>query len=76
MQMNSRTVYAKKGFFEDRWVKKVLEHGLIDVIGSDAHNVSSRPCHLQKAYDYLCSHFDEEYADQLCSLNARKLLKL
>lgn len=76
MQMNAATIIEKHGFFERKWFKDVLELDLIDVIGSDAHNDTSRPCEMGMAFAYIRDHFDEEYANDLCGGNARKILQL
>ena len=48
MQMNANTVLMKKGFFADRWTRKMLDEGYIDCIATDAHNTTSRPCRMRE----------------------------
>lgn len=76
MQMNCNTVLSKKGFFQDRWTRKMIESGFIDYVASDAHNTSSRPCSMQKCYDMLWEKYGQETADTLCYDNQMKLLQL
>lgn len=76
MQMNARTVYEKHGFLNDLWARKVLDNGYIDMIGTDAHNTSSRACNMKECYEYLCSRYDESYANKLCGGNQRRILHL
>ena len=75
-QMNARTVYEKQGFLTDRWKRKLLDAGLVDMVSSDAHNVASRPCNILKAREALRDGWGEETADRLCGGCARELLSL
>ncbi len=76
MQMNANTIIRKKGFFTERWVRKMLESGYIDCVGTDAHNTSTRPCSMRLCHEMLRSRYGEETADQLCGGFARELLGL
>lgn len=51
MQMNANTVLMKKGFFADRWTRKMLDEGYIDCIATDAHNTTSRPCRMRECFE-------------------------
>ena len=76
MQMNARTVYEKQGFLTDRWKRKLLEGGMIDMVASDAHNTSSRSCNLLQARESLRKAYGAETADRLCGGAAAELLAL
>ncbi len=76
MQMNARTVYTKQGFLTDRWKKKAIGDGLIDMIASDAHNTGDRPCNMLKAWEWLRDAYDTETADWLCGGSQTELLEL
>ena len=76
IQMNARTIYEKQGFLTDRWKRKLLEGDLIDMVASDAHNVSSRPCNVLRAWEWLRDKFGGETADRLCGAAAAELLAL
>lgn len=65
-QMNANTVLRARGLLGDRWVKRMLRENVIDLVASDAHNVSSRPCALGQAYTFLQKQFGAEMADRLC----------
>ncbi|MCR5292411.1 MAG: hypothetical protein K6E28_05945 [Eubacterium sp.] len=41
---------------------------------TDAHNVSSRPCMMQRCYDTLTSEWGEETARRLCISTPQQLL--
>lgn len=74
MQMNANTVITKKGFFEDRWVRKTLENGYIDCVATDAHNLHSRRCKMQECYEVLANRYDIDTAEELCGGFQRRFL--
>lgn len=76
MQMNCNTVVSKKGFLMDRFVRRMLENGYIDMVGSDAHNVASRPCNMRACYDWLAARYGQEMAGRLCGGNQAELLMI
>jgi len=74
MQMNVNTVMNKQGLLTELWKKHVFAEGWIDIVASDAHNTTSRPCRLGKAYHWIAEHFDDEFADWLCCGAATEIL--
>lgn len=76
IQINAGTFLSPHGFFEKRWLRKVMENGLCDIAATDAHNTDSRPCRLRKCYDLLASEWGRETADKLCIENPARLLNL
>ena len=76
IQINTNTVLSKTGFFQKRWLKKVLEKGLCDVIASDAHNTSFRSCKMKECYKLLKQEWGKQMADDLCVNNPLRLLGL
>ena len=75
-QVNARTIAEKQGFMTDRWKRKLLDADLIDLVSSDAHNVTSRPCNVLKAWEALSATHGSETADRLCGGCAREILSL
>lgn len=67
-QMNCSSVLGGKGWLRDRQAKRALEEDLIDVIATDAHNTSSRPPKMQKAYEWLEKEYGREYAQLLTGI--------
>jgi len=63
-QMNCQTAIRCEGFFKKRFVKQMLKEGMIDALGTDAHNVSSRPARMKEAYEILHSEYGA-YADEM-----------
>lgn len=70
IQMNCSTVIGGKGLLNDHRNRKLLDEGLIDVIGTDAHNTSSRPTQMRAAYNWLEKKYGGSYAAELMGLNA------
>lgn len=57
-QVNANTFLHSRGFFKNRWLRRVLEDNLIDLVASDAHNTDTRPCRLGEAKQVLTRLFD------------------
>ena len=53
------------GFWANRFLRKMFEHGMIDAVATDAHNVSSRPARMKAARAALARQYGEDYACRL-----------
>ena len=69
IQMNCSTVVGGKGLIHDHRNRKLIDEGLIDVIATDAHNLTSRPTQMQQAYAWLEKKYGADYAAELTGLN-------
>lgn len=58
-----------------RWCRKQLKDGRVHFLGTDMHNMSSRPPQTEKACAWMERHLDRETLEALCYGNAEKLLK-
>lgn len=62
---NGILMQSNASFFIDFFKKKkainLLKSGKIHFIGSDCHNMTSRPPELQKAYDYISQKLGKEF---------------
>lgn len=67
-QMNCSTILGEKGFFVNRFCKRLLRNGLLDAVATDAHNIDSRPVRMKEAYRLLCKEYGKEYATRLTGL--------
>jgi len=76
MQMDTDTVTMKNGFFTQRWVRRMLDEGCIDVVATDAHDLIRRVCRMQHCYDLLRTNYGQEYAETLCIHNPKALLEI
>ena len=64
-QVNCSTIIRCKGFFVRRFMRRMLDYELIDAVASDAHNTTSRPLQMRKAWSILRRDYGSEYARQL-----------
>ncbi len=64
-QVNCSTVVDPGGFWSRRRLDRWLRDGLVDIVASDAHNVSSRPIRIVAAYERLKAQYGKEAADRL-----------
>lgn len=64
-QVNCSTIIDPKGFFVRHFVQKMLKLRMIDAVASDAHNTSSRPLRMKKAWTVLKKRCGRAYARQL-----------
>ncbi|MBQ0102275.1 MAG: hypothetical protein KBT31_05730, partial [Firmicutes bacterium] len=53
IQVDSMSVFGGWGFSSKLRSRKILKNYCADVVGSDGHNLSSRPPILAKCYDYV-----------------------
>lgn len=64
-QMNTSSVLGGKGFWMDRFCRFLLKEGLVDAVASDAHNTTTRPTRMRKAYLEIKRQYGGGYADYL-----------
>ena len=48
---------------------RLLEKRWVHFIATDAHNTTSRPPHMKKAYEVIAKRYGRSYADLLCLHN-------
>ena len=63
--MNCSTLLKDKGYRLHRFCQWMLEHDLVDALGTDAHNTSSRRAKMKAAWKYLKWEYGSSYAEQL-----------
>lgn len=63
MQVNA-SYFADFG--TKRKALRLLENGMVHMIGSDCHNMTSRPPLITRAYDVIRKKFGDEWIDQMC----------
>ena len=71
-------VYSVKQENYDRIKKRVrslLEHHLVDFVGSDAHGMQHRPPSYTPGAEYMYENYDRLYVDRILQDNAVKLLQ-
>ena len=63
-QVNCSTVLEPGGFWRRRRLDSWFQNELVDIVASDAHNLSSRPIRIGKAYELLRQQYGKEAADR------------
>ena len=68
-QVNCSTIIEGKGFAVNRFCKRLLNDRLIDAVGTDAHNIDTRPIRMMEAYEVLVDEYGAAYADYLTGVD-------
>jgi protein-tyrosine phosphatase len=55
---------------------ELLRAGRVDLLGSDAHGIESRRCHLREAADLIEAHFGADVRTELTERQPAKLVRL
>ncbi len=74
-QVNASTFLRRQGFWLRRFLKRMMETGLVDFIASDAHNLSSRKVNLSDAFKEVSKRYGEETASRLLGSNGKAMVK-
>ncbi len=62
MQMNA-DAFVGRGFFERRRIFRLVEYGLVQFIGSDTHNMTSRKPNIADSVGVIRERFGEEFLE-------------
>lgn len=74
IQLTARSVTGEFGRRPKYWSDRMLEEGRVDIIASDAHNITSRPPGLSKARDFVLERFGQETAARIFETNPYVIL--
>lgn len=75
LQVDAQALLGGFGFLTRRQSKALLAEGLVDLIGSDAHDVKHRPPELSECFQYIQKKYGTDYAEAVCGRNALRLLQ-
>lgn len=73
IQANADSILGYSGWKTKRFLKRLLKQGLIDMIGSDAHDMQERTPGMEKCMKYLNKRLDSTYCEQLFGGNAQQV---
>lgn len=65
IQVNADSVIGEEGRLVRKRIRKMMEQGLVDFIGSDAHNTTDRACHLKRCADEIEKNFGSSEVKRL-----------
>lgn len=74
IQLNADSIVGDSGFSVKMAVKRFLKHGLVDFIGSDAHDDLNRRPVLSACYRYIAKKYGEDYAEEIMCDNPIRLI--
>lgn len=74
IQVNAGSIVGEAGWRIRCFTHKLLKEGLIDYIGTDAHNIDGRKPAIKKCAAYLYKTCKHSYADAILFANAEKRL--
>lgn len=75
LQLDAQSLLGGLGWGSKTRGRRLLDAYLIDLIASDAHDLSQRPPQLSACYDYVSNRCGREYAEDLFWYNPLHILK-
>lgn len=75
IQVNAGSFLREDGFKVKRFCKKLLSYGMVDLVGSDCHDLKKRVPRMAECAAWLEKKAGPEYARRLMQTNAEKILE-
>lgn len=74
-QMNAESILG--GFLDEnvRWCRRLLKHGYISFLGTDAHNLNNRAPHMRDALEWMYKKLDRSYVDAVIQKYPAQMLE-
>lgn len=74
LQVNAGAIKGFEGFGKRRLIKYLLKNQLVDVVATDAHNLTNRKPNLKNAYKSVLKKYGKAYADLIFYENPKKII--
>lgn len=75
MQVNAESIIGKAGWGIKRFSRSLMEHGMLDFVGSDAHGTSSRVPGMGAVAEYMEKKMGLAYTEQILINNPSEIIK-
>lgn len=75
IQVNASSVLGEVGRTVKKYTKKLLKHGLVDVVATDAHSAGTRAPRISECADYIRKKFGQDYAEDLLIYNPERIIE-
>ncbi|MCC8067988.1 MAG: hypothetical protein LIO56_01310 [Lachnospiraceae bacterium] len=75
IQLNADAVLGKTGRTEKQFCKYLLDCGMADIIASDSHDLTHRPCRMEKCRDYVRKRYGEAAAERMFEKTPGQIVK-
>jgi protein-tyrosine phosphatase len=75
IQLNADAILGLEGMAAKKFCRRMLKAGYADVIASDSHDLSRRPCRLGKCRQAVVRKYGEEYAGRLFYGNPMEIIE-
>ncbi len=74
VQIDIGSFLGSLGPNSEKLANLLLDQDAVHLVGSDSHNMESRPLYTKQGYDWLTERYGNEYADLLLKNNPGKIL--
>lgn len=75
LQLDSQSIMGDFGLGAKRAARRLLCHGLADIVASDAHDMDRRPPRLSACHAFVAEKYGEAYAGLLFADNPQRILR-
>lgn len=65
MQINARSLLRPRSFFQKRMIRRMLDHEMVDLIATDAHNLTSRGVCMTQVWQSLETRYHADVLERL-----------
>lgn len=75
MQINASSVMGKSGWTTRIYLLKLMRHGLIHLLGTDAHGSEHRRPKIRECLNYIDKKIGKEYCQEISSINPERVIR-
>ena len=75
MQVNVSSVMGKAGWSTRWYLLKLMRHGLIHVLGTDAHGATHRRPEMRDCLSYIDKKIGKTYREEISTINPSRIIR-